>query len=221
MSASPVEASSQRRRSRSCTTVGAFEKTSRDLDGPPSSRSLQVDPRAASAARTAIDTILQSSAVELFHAEGVAVAPLGPTAVGTQQRFYEWVGLVAFEAPHLSGTLCVSVPKPVWLTRNAGAGAPKDGAALADWSRELANQLIGRIKNRLIKFQIVLRPRLPTALSGVALEQNRPRTPTELLYRFRALRGDVLVVLDAPLERTILAYSGGTDVAREGELILF
>jgi len=179
------------------------------------------DPRVAAAARTAIDTILQSSAVELFHAEGVAVAPLRPSAVGTQQRFHECVGVVAFEATNLSGTLCVSVPKAVWLARSAVAGASKDGEALADWSRELANQLIGRVKNRLIKFQVVLRPRLPTSLSGTALEQNRPRTATELLYRFRALRGDVLVVLDAPLERTILAYSGGTDVAREGELVLF
>jgi hypothetical protein len=221
MSASRAEPSSLRRCSRSCTTVGAFEKISRDVDGPPSSRSVKVDPRAVAAARTAIDTILQSSAVELFHAEGVALAPMRPTAVGAQQRFYEWVGVVAFEAPNLSGTLCVSVPRAVWLARRAGAGAPKDGAALADWSRELANQLIGRVKNRLIKFQVVLRPRLPTALSGAALEQNRPRTATELLYRFRALRGDVLVVFDAPLERTILAYSGGSEVAREGELILF
>jgi hypothetical protein len=201
--------------------VEGFGKTSRDVDGPSSSRSDKVDPRVAAAARTAIDTILQSSAVELFHAEGVALAPVCANAVGTQQRFYECVGVVAFDAPNLAGTLCVSVPKAVWLARGGALGAPTDGGALADWSRELANQLIGRVKNRLIKFQIVLRPRLPMALSGAALEQNRPRTATEFLYRFRALRGDVLVILDAPLERTILAYSGGTDVAREGELILF
>jgi hypothetical protein len=174
------------------------------------------DPRVACAARTAVDSILHSSAVELFHAEGVAVAPLRPTAVGAQQRFYEWVGVVAFDAPNLSGTLCVSVPRAVWLARSTGVGAPTDSAALADWSRELANQLIGRIKTRLIKFQVELRPRPPTALSGAVLEPNRRRTASELLYRFRALRGDVLVVVDAPLERSILAYSGGSEVTREG-----
>jgi hypothetical protein len=179
------------------------------------------DAAAASAARTAIDTILQSSTVELFHSQGVAVAPLKPCPLGTQQRFYEWVGLIHFEAADLSGVLTVSTPMAVWANRAASLGGPADAEALSDWHRELANQLIGRVKNRLLKFQLVLRPRLPSALSGAALELHRKRSAQEVLYRFRALRGDVLVVVDAPLDRAILQYSGELQVAREGELILF
>jgi hypothetical protein len=172
------------------------------------------------AARTAIDTILQSSAVELFHSQGVAVAPLRPAPLGAQQRFYDWVGLIHFEAANLSGVLTVSIPMAIWSSRET-QGAASDSETLADWHRELANQLMGRIKNRLLKFQLVLRPRLPSALSGAALELHRKRSASEVLYRFRALRGDILVVVDAPLERAILAYAGDAQIAREGELILF
>ena len=189
-------------------------------DAPGKPRESQPGTTAASAARTAIDTILQSSTVELFHSQGVAVAPLRPCALGSQRRFYEWVGLIHFDAQNLSGVLTVSTPMPVWSSREAGA-ATADSETLADWHREIANQLMGRIKNRLLKFQLVLNPRLPSALSGAALELHRKRSASEILYRFRALRGDILVVVDAPLDRAILAYSGEMQVAREGELILF
>ena len=179
------------------------------------------DAHAQAAARTAIDTILQSSAVELFHSQGVAVAPLRPAPLGNQQRFYDWVGLIHFEAANLSGVLTVSTPLAIWSSRETQGAVSSDAATLADWHRELANQLMGRIKNRLLKFQLTLRPRLPSALSGAALELHRKRSASEVLYRFRALRGDILVVVDAPLERAILAYAGDAQIAREGELILF
>src|SRR3954463_14126907 len=108
------------------------------------------DAAATSAARTAIDTILQSSTVELFHSQGVAVAPLRPCALGSQRRFYDWVGLIHFEAQNLSGVLTISTPMPVWSSREAGA-TTADSETLADWHREIANQLMGRIKNRLLK----------------------------------------------------------------------
>lgn len=188
---------------------------------PPGAPAKAQDAASQAAARTAIDTILQSSAVELFHSQGVAVAPLRPAPLGTQQRFYDWVGLIHFEAANLSGVLTVSVPMAIWSSRETTVSAPSDAETLADWHRELANQLMGRIKNRLLKFQLVMRPRLPSALSGAALELHRKRSASEVLYRFRALRGDILVVVDAPLERAILAYAGDAQIAREGELILF
>ena len=58
-------------------------------------------------------------------------------------------------------------------------------------------------------------------MSGSALDSHKRRTATEMLYRFRALRGDILVVVDAPLEKAILVYSGALQVAKEGDVILF
>jgi Chemotaxis phosphatase CheX len=170
--------------------------------------------------RTTIDTILQSSTVALFHAHGLGVAPLGSSPVGSQPRYHDVVGLIGFDAPTFSGTLTLSIPNLVFdaLVEHRD---PSDHTTLGDWSQEMANQLLGRIKNRLTMFQVPLRVHLPSVLSGVALERLRKRSQHETIYRFRALRGDIIVTLDAPFDNGMLAYSGTTLVVKEGEIILF
>src|SRR3954469_7131072 len=102
-------------------------KSGTDAPGKPrDSQPGTTDAAAASAARTAIDTILQSSTVELFHSQGIALAPLKPCPLGPQQRFYEWVGLIHFEAANLSGVLTVSTPMAVWSSREAAQRGPGD-----------------------------------------------------------------------------------------------
>lgn len=173
-----------------------------------------------SSTRTTIDVILQGSTVELFHAHGVAVAPLGSSPVGSQQRYYDCVGMIGFDGPSFTGTLTLSIPTPMFElhceTRDAS-----ETTTLSDWTQELINQLLGRIKNRLTMFQTYLEAHLPSVMSGVALERLRERTPSEVLYRFRTLRGDIAITLDAPLGNGVLTYSGAATVAREGDVILF
>lgn len=171
-------------------------------------------------ARTTIDIILQGSAVELFHAHGVAVAPIGSSPVGSQQRYYDWVGMIGFEGSTFAGTLTLSIPTPVFEAQREARDI-SDKTTLMDWTQELTNQLLGRIKNRLTMFQTNLRAHLPSTMSGFVLERLRKRTASEVLYRFRSLRGDIIVTLDAPLDNTVLVYSGGSPVAQEGDVILF
>jgi hypothetical protein len=175
---------------------------------------------AANGSRTTIDTIVQSSTVALFHAHGLAVAPLGSSLVGEQQRYHDVVGLIGFDAPAFSGTLTLSIPTPVFRAQTEGRDA-SDQTTLNDWSQEMANQLLGRIKNRLTMFQLVIKVHLPSTISSIALERLRQRSPNETLYRFRTLRGDILVTLDAPFDNGILHYSGTTQVGKEGDIILF
>lgn len=140
--------------------------------------------------------------------------------MGNQQRYYDWVGTIGFDGPSFTGTLTLSIPTPVFElhceTRDAS-----DTTTLADWTQELVNQLLGRIKNRLTMFQTNLEAHLPSVMSGVALERLRKRSASEVLYRFRTLRGDITVTLDAPLGNAVLTYSGVTLVAQEGDVILF
>jgi hypothetical protein len=75
--------------------------------------------------------------------------------------------------------------------------------------------------NRLAVFQLRLKPQLPIGMSGPVLERLRKRAPSELLYRFRTVRGDILVTFDAPLDDVTLAYSGSAEVAHAGDIILF
>jgi hypothetical protein len=174
----------------------------------------------SAAARTTIDTIVNSSTVELFSAYRLAVAPLGSSLLGSQQRYYDCVGLISFDTPRFVGTLTLSVSNAVYDAQSA-PGALSDRTMQADWTQEMVNQLLGRIKNRLTMFQMSIKMRLPSTMSGVALDRLRKRSPSETLYRFRALRGDILVTLDAPFDNASLTYSGTNHVVKEGDVILF
>jgi hypothetical protein len=41
------------------------------------------------------------------------------------------------------------------------------------------------------------------------------------VYEFRTLRGDVIVVVDALIDYSALAYAGALELANEGDIILF
>jgi hypothetical protein len=163
--------------------------------------------------RSIVDTILQSSTVQMFESHDVTVAPLGAVPAGQLQRYHETVSLIGFEGPTFTGTLTLSLP-PGLVSHRAGTVA-------SDWTQELANQLHGRLKNRLAVFQVPLRSSLPRTMSGAALERLRRRTLSEILYRFRSRHGDVIVTLDAPIHEALLAYCGSAQIAREGDVILF
>ena len=171
--------------------------------------------------RATLDVILQSAAVDLFHNSGFAVAPLASCPVERLQRYHEHVAMLSFDGPQLTGVLTLSIPAALLETRTEGSPVPTGSASVLDWMAELSNQLFGRVMNRLAVFQLKLKPHVPLGLSGPVLERLRKRTSTEVLYRFRTVRGDILVTLDAPLDDVTLAYSGSAQVAHEGEVILF
>ncbi len=90
-----------------------------------------------------------------------------------------------------------------------------------DLLRELTNQLSGRIKNRLLNFALMLTIGVPSVLSGQALERQRPRRDTEVVYLFRTLRGEIVVTIDLVIDPDALNYSGSSRVAKEGDFIAF
>ena len=108
------------------------------------------------------------------------------------------------------------MPREVFVLLDARAGgAPRD-----EWSRELANQLIGRIKNRLLQFGATLQIGLP-ATSDADAEGRRERSPTLRVYTGRTVRGNVLVTLEGMPEESELTYVGAEGLAAEGDVILF
>jgi hypothetical protein len=85
--------------------------------------------------------------------------------------------------------------------------------------RELTNQLIGRIKNRLMQFQVILRIGLPSAMSAQALTQQRAADAVVVTYQFRTLRGELQVTFEGTLGDAVLNYSNAVRVPKEGEFI--
>ncbi|MEO7037175.1 MAG: chemotaxis protein CheX [Polyangiaceae bacterium] len=172
------------------------------------------------ALRSLVDALVQSSTVELFQSRGIAVAPL-PSSVGNahQGGYFALGGLVTLTSAKASGSLSLSWADAVFSLFAPQVPASSVGAR--DLVRELTNQLAGRVKNRLLNFALTLSIGIPTVRSGEDLEQQRPRRDTDVLYRFRTLRGDVVVILDLTIDGGALSYSGSGRVAKEGDFIAF
>lgn len=163
---------------------------------------------------------MQSSAVELFQSRGIAVAPL-PSSVGNphQGAYFGLAAVVSLTSPKASGSLTLSWADPVFSLFTPPVPAASLGAR--DLMRELTNQLAGRVKNRLLNFTLMLTIGVPTVLSGPALERQRPRRDTEVVFMFRTLRGAIVVTLDLSIDGDALSYSSTNRVAKEGDFIVF
>jgi hypothetical protein len=184
-------------------------------ESPPSPRNA-----APAALRPLLDALVQSSAVELFQSRGIAVAPL-PSSVGNphQGTYFSLAGVVTLSSAKASGSLALSWADPVFSLFTPSIAAASLGAR--DLMRELTNQLAGRVKNRLLNFTLMLNIGVPTVLSGQALEGQRPRRETEVVYMFRTLRGEIAVTLDLAIDGDALNYSNTNRVAKEGDFIAF
>jgi CheY-specific phosphatase CheX len=175
---------------------------------------------APAALRPLLDALVQSSAVELFQSRGIAVAPL-PSSVGNPHSgtYFGLAGVVTMTAPKASGSVTLSWADPVFSLFTPPIASTSLGAR--DLLRELTNQLAGRVKNRLLNFNLMLSIGVPTVLSGQALERQRPNRETEVVYLFRTLRGQIVITLDLAIDGDALNYSNTNRVAKEGDFIAF
>jgi hypothetical protein len=167
--------------------------------------------------RSTLDILIQICTVELFQSLGIAAAPLSMVRRAVEpQHPNDLVGIVSFSGTQASGRITLSLNDPVYdlfPTPIVGSHAMRDAV------RELTNQLIGRIKNRLMQFQVMLRIGLPSAMSAQALVQHRPATAAVVTYQFRTLRGEARVTFEGTLGDVVLNYSSSVRVPKEGEFI--
>jgi hypothetical protein len=119
----------------------------------------------------------------------------------------------------MSGSLALFIPHEVYGLARHPAQRPYEPK---DWTRELCNQLLGRVKNRLHGCDIDLRTGLPTSVTGTLLDRHRAGgKPPEAFYGFRTLRGEITVSLAGHIDYTAIQYTGRRCAAREGDIILF
>ena len=159
--------------------------------------------------------------VDLFQAYAVSLAPLPRTAFRRSPTIPEFSAAIPFTSSARSsgdGWLTLSIPKPVLEHMTEDPARP---LRHEDWVRELTNQLMGRIKNRLLQFSVRLMMGLPSKLDPERLESLLKGSKALRVYAGRTLRGQVLATLEGMPKDTELVYVGPASVAAEGETILF
>lgn len=182
--------------------------------------SVQSSHAPASGVRGAIDSLVQGSLVDLFGAYSVAVAPLPRSSRPSIPTLPDVSAAVSFTRQPAGGqpgrlTLSLSSLLLEHMSPNTG------GALKGDWARELANQLMGRIKNRLLPFNVRLQLGVSSMLDSVRLERHLQLARDARVYTARTLRSETVVTLEGLPDDSQLMYIGPVNTAAEGDAILF
>jgi len=184
------------------------------------SASAQSSHAPASGVRGAIDSLVQGSLVDLFGAYSVAVAPLPRSSrpwIPTLPDISAAVSFTRQPSGGQPGRLTLSLSGPLLEHMSPHTG----GTLKGDWARELANQLMGRIKNRLLPFNVRLQMGVSSMLDSVKLERHLQLARDARVYTARTLRSETVVTIEGLPDDSQLMYIGPVNAAAEGDAILF
>lgn len=179
-----------------------------------------------------LDRLVIEATSELLRACRVPVQATPGLAPIALPKTATVAGIVGFSGEQMRGTfLIASSFELLARSRPAALQTPKrvpenerDWVVIRDWAAELANQLLGRVKNRVYAMGITLHVSTPTALSGEALAVAAPSSPHARAHSFTSRGEEVWVCLDATLEPGVdltQPRDDGAEAAREGDVLLF
>lgn len=158
----------------------------------------------------AIQALAGSACVELLQAYGVMLSPTQGWAESDEVMFS---GVMGFVGESVRGTCLLAAPQGT-----VQAAAPQDAHA-RDWVGELANQLVGRLKAKLMARGATIALSTPVVLCGVRLSP-LPRTDVEPIV-FDSPSGKVMVWLEVEIEKDFKLGEERALTANEGELLVF
>lgn len=121
-----------------------------------------------------ISAILQDSFVELMNSFGLTM-PVDDAPSGHEPE-PGFAAVIGYSEPNLRGSLVLIADlKPLVQTLPVpvAAGEPVD-AFCRDWVAELANQLLGRVKNKLLRWGVAINLSTPSVVRGVQLAYSGP-----------------------------------------------
>jgi hypothetical protein len=167
--------------------------------------------------RSIVATIVQSSVVELFRGFGLAVAPLPSNATPESSQGHLSAS-IGYSSKAMTGILSLLIPQSLLDQVKLTENMPNKSS---DLTREFSNQLLGRIKNRLLTYQVDLRVGIPSSMPQGPPSVRREGKYESLEFTFQSLRGLVYVALRGTIDYSSIAYAGGREAATEGDIILF
>jgi CheY-specific phosphatase CheX len=158
-----------------------------------------------------IQTLAASAGAELLKAYGVIGTPSSEGWVQNDELLYS--GVMGFVGDSLRGTCLLAARATTVL-----AAAPPD-ARPRDWVGELANQLVGRLKSKLLARNVSIAMTTPVVLSGIRIEP-LPRTSIEPAILDTAT-GKVLIWLEVEVDNAFRLDTERPIAATEGDLLVF
>lgn len=162
-----------------------------------------------------LDDLLVECASALFSAYD---RPLTYTGTASSEgQFFVLSGVIGFAGRDIRGTLLLAMTDGLLEELS-----PTPDAAMRDWIAELSNQLLGRLKNQLLRCGTEIYASTPSVLRGELLTPLQPRCALAG-HRFESPHGVACVWLDTEIREgfQLEAPSTSAVAATEGETILF
>ena len=163
-----------------------------------------------------IETTVSESCISLFEDYSLPLRRVTTGQVDDEDAELLYCGVVGFSGEQMRGSLLLATSR-----EPLGRTSPTNDASFREWIAELANQLLGRVKNKLIPRGVTLHLSTPIVLRG----QHLAPIPHATLvpFAFRCEGGFVCVWFDAELAQGVdlsqVEESAG--LINEGESMLF
>ena len=153
--------------------------------------------------------------IELFQAYDIDVSAAPHYQLPENESVLS--GIIGFSGDSLQGTLVLCASQT--LLESSAFG----NTSAEDWIGELANQLLGRIKNQLLGFGITIYLSTPVMMRGENLDPSYRHPGVKPIYLCGSSDGAVIWFDFEPSEGVELVPVNGTDAPsqKEGELLLF
>ncbi len=168
-------------------------------------------------ARELLSESLLTNAIELFaHYEA-------PLEVGAPPDM-ELAAVLGFSGDAIQGALGLLAHRDlVAATYRSATGQDGSRRQLDDWLGELANQLLGRIKNTLLRYDVAIQLATPMVLRGVNIEVGGSHEDGVYKVEFTCCTGGLCAWIDAQHEgELVLHLREEEDVsASEGDGMFF
>jgi CheY-specific phosphatase CheX len=171
-----------------------------------------------------LGTIIREVTPQLFQAYGTRLTPESDGGPPSDAEHPELAGVLGFVGERLHGTITLATSRDVMR----GVIETIPGVeSVEDWLAELTNQLLGRVKGRLLHCGAPVMSSTPVVVAGNELEVKMGRHTVNCRHRFkaefRAEKGTVQVWLGVEVENGFVLdeRSGGDRGATEGDLLLF
>lgn len=184
-----------------------------------------MNPTEASPCAVVIDLHAKSCA-ELFSAYGAAAHLRRDTSGEHAPARFTYASVLEAAGDGLRLSSTVSMDRELLALTHPSGGARASERDLEDWCRELNNQLMGRVKNKLLRLGCEVDTGLPVLVSGTGVTVVVPPDVDSRQYFFTSEHGNMtftLAMLFSPrfAFRDAPEFAPGEEVKREGELSLF
>ena len=134
-----------------------------------------------------VDDIIQRATVELLRAYGVEAQP---AKVVVTPADFSCAAAVGFTGATMRGSLLLAVPDEI-----SRRTCPLPSRAQRAWVAELSNQMLGRVKSKLLAYSVELHVTIPVVIPARLLAPTSAG-PDLVAHRFTSEAGDVLVWFD-------------------------